>query len=238
MKGTLAKRGRQCSSLEKEINKAVADKDTMEKWLREAEARLKQAVDEKAAAESAEEAFRAEADSQARRILGLESELAILRADLEAEVVAKEGLQAELAEVKVESAKEKMELKEIISKSAKQSALLQSLSYRLVAVEQEVESTKVDAVEAFKDSQAFADAVAECSTDSYQLGFADCKEATAKLFPDLDLSKVNPLSCDEEEEEEAVVEDVADQRVDEVDDGSSSVIALAEAKEENASREP
>ena len=63
MKGTLAKRGRQCSSLEKEINKAVADKDAMEKRLKEAEARLKQAVDEKAAAELAEEAFRAEADS-------------------------------------------------------------------------------------------------------------------------------------------------------------------------------
>ena len=134
-----------------------------------------------------------------------------MRADLEAEVIAKEGLQAELAEVKVESAKEKMELKEIISKSAKQSALLQSLSCRLTAVEQEVESAKVDAVEAFKDSQAFADAVAECSTDSYQLGFADCKEATTKLFPDLDLSKVNPPGSDEEEEEEAVAEDVADQ---------------------------
>ena len=63
MKGTLAKRGRQCSSLEKEINKAVADKDAMEKWLGEAEARLKQAIDEKADAESAEEAFRVEADS-------------------------------------------------------------------------------------------------------------------------------------------------------------------------------
>ena len=37
MKGTLAKRGRQCSCLEKEINKAVADKDAMEKRLREAE---------------------------------------------------------------------------------------------------------------------------------------------------------------------------------------------------------
>ena len=138
----------------------------------------------------------------------------------------------------MESAKEKMELKETVSKSAKQSALLQSLSYRLAAVEQEVESAKVDVVEAFKDSQAFADAVAECSTDSYQLGFADCKEATAKLFPDLDLSKVNPSGSDEEEEEEAVTEDVADQRVDEVDDGSSSVVALAEAEEENASREP
>ena len=160
-----------------------------------------------------------------------------MRADLEAEVVAKEGLRAELVEVKVESAKEKMELKETISKSAKQSAILQSLSCRLAAMEQEVESAKVDAVEAFKDSQAFADAVTECSTNSYQLGFADCKEAMAKLFPDLDLSKVNPSGSDEEEEEEVVAEDVADQRVDEVD-GSSSVIALAEAMEENASCEP
>ena len=198
---------------------------------------MNQAVDEKATAESAGEAFRAKADSQARRISDHESELTILRADLEAEVIAKEGLQAELAEMKVKSAKEKMELKETVSKSAKQSALLQSLSCWLAAMEQEVESAKVDAVEAFKDSQAFADAVAECSTDSYQLGFADCKEATAKLFPDLDLSKVNPLDSDEEEEEEAVAKDVADQQVDEVD-GSSSVVALAEAEEENASREP
>ena len=92
MKGTLAKRGRQCSSLEKEINKEMADMDAMDKWLREAEARLKQAVDEKAAAESVEEAFWVEADLQARRVLDLESELAILRDDLEAEMIAKEGL--------------------------------------------------------------------------------------------------------------------------------------------------
>ena len=57
MKGTLAKRGRQCSSLEKEATKAVADRGAMEKRLVEAEARLKQAVHEKAAAESVEEAF-------------------------------------------------------------------------------------------------------------------------------------------------------------------------------------
>ena len=63
MKGTLAKRGRQCSSLEKEVAKVVADRGAMEKQLVEAEARLKQAVDEKAAAESAEEVFWAKADS-------------------------------------------------------------------------------------------------------------------------------------------------------------------------------
>ena len=63
MKGTLAKRGHQCSSLEKEVAKAVADRGAMEKRLVEAEARLKQAVDEKATAESVEEAFQAEADS-------------------------------------------------------------------------------------------------------------------------------------------------------------------------------
>ena len=89
MKGTLVKQGRQCSSLEKEAAKVVANRGAMEKWLMEAEARLKQAVHEKDAAESAEEAFRAEADSQARRVLDLESELAILRADIETEVVAK-----------------------------------------------------------------------------------------------------------------------------------------------------
>ena len=57
MKGTLAKRGRQCSSLEEAAAKEVADRGAMEKRLVEAEARLKQAVDEKAAAESAEELF-------------------------------------------------------------------------------------------------------------------------------------------------------------------------------------
>ena len=49
--------------------------------------------------------------------------------------MAKEGLQAELAEIKVENAKGKMELKEAISRSAKQDTLLQSLSCRLAAVE-------------------------------------------------------------------------------------------------------
>ena len=87
----------------------------------------------------------------------------------------------------------------------------------------------MEAIEAFKDSQAFADAVAECSIDSYQLGFADCKEATAKLFPDLDLSKVNPPGSDEEGEEE-----VADQQA----DGSAPVVTSAEAVEESASHEP
>ena len=80
----------------------------------------------------------------------------------------------------------------------------------------------MEVVEAFKNSQAFADTVAECSIDSYQLGFVDFKEATAKLFPDLDLSKVNPPGSDKEEEEEVAVEDVADRQ----------------AEEENASREP
>ena len=189
----------------------------------------------------AEEASRAEADSLARRISDLESELTILRADLEAEVTAKEGLQVELAEMRVESAKEKMELKEAVAKSAKQGALLQSLSCRLAAAEQGVEVAKADAVEAFKDSQAFADAVAECSTNSYQLGFTNCKEATAKLFPELDLSKVTlPGGEDEEEEEEEpAAEDVADladalvevQRIDNIDESASVAPALAEAEE-------
>ena len=219
----------------------MSDKDAAEKELKEAEARWTQAVEEKLTAELAEEASRAEADSLARRISDLESELAILRADLEAEVTAKEGLQAELAEVRVESAKEKMELKEAISKSAKQGTLLQSLSCRLAAAEQGVEVAKADAIKAFKDSQDFVDAIAECSTDSYQLGFADCKEATAKLSPELDLSKVTLPSDEdeEEEEEEAAAEDVVDladalvevQRIDNVDESASVAPALAEAEE-------
>ena len=62
MKGTLAKRGRQCSSLEKEVAKAMADRATLEKQLTEAEARLGWAITEKAATESAEEASRIEVD--------------------------------------------------------------------------------------------------------------------------------------------------------------------------------
>ena len=134
-----------------------------------------------------------------------------------------------MAEIKVENAKGKMELKETISRSAKQDTLLQSLSCRLAAAEQEVDSARVEAVEAFKHSQALADAIAECSIDSYQLGFVDCKEATAKLFPDLDLSKVNPPGSDEEGEEE-----VADEQA----DGPAPVDTSAEAVEESANREP
>ena len=214
--------------------KAVVAKDVTEKELKEAEAEWTRAVEEKLATKLAEEASQAEADSLARRVLDLESELAILRADLEAEATAKEGLQAELAEVRVESAKEKMARKEAISKSAKQSALLESLSCRLAAAEQGVEAAKADAVEAFKDSQAFADAVAECSTDSYQLGFADCKEATAKLFPELDLSGVI-LPGGEDEKEEAAAEGVADLadasvEVQRVDESASVAPTLAEAE--------
>ena len=54
MKGTLAKRGRQCSSLERVSTKAVSDKDAAEKELKEAEARWTQAVEEKLAAKSEE----------------------------------------------------------------------------------------------------------------------------------------------------------------------------------------
>ena len=70
----------------------MADKAALEKQLVAAEARLGLAIAEKAAAESAGEASRIEADSQARRVSDLESEFAILKADLEAEVMAKEGL--------------------------------------------------------------------------------------------------------------------------------------------------
>ena len=220
--------------MERVATKVVSDKDAAEKKLKEAEARWTRAVEEKVAAKLAEEASRAEADLLARRVSDLESELAILRADLEAEATAKEGLQAELAEVRVESAKEKMALKEAISKSAKQGALLESLSCRLATVEQGVEAAKADAVEAFKDSQAFTDAVVECSTDSYQLGFADCKEAMAKLFPELDLSRVI-LPGNEDEEEEAAAEGVADladasMEVQRIDESASIAPTSAEAE--------
>ena len=56
MKGTLAKRGRQCSSLERAANKAVSDKDATKNELREAEARWTRAVEEKLTAELVEEA--------------------------------------------------------------------------------------------------------------------------------------------------------------------------------------
>ena len=63
MKGTLAKRERQCSAMKKVATKVVLDKDAVEKELAEANARWARAVEEKLAARSAEEASRAEADS-------------------------------------------------------------------------------------------------------------------------------------------------------------------------------
>ena len=129
----------------------------------------------------------------------------------------------------MESAKGKTELKEAVSQSAKQSALLQSLSCRLAAAKQEVDSARVETVEAFKNSQAFADTVAECSIDSYQLGFADCKEATARLFLDLDLSKVNPPGSDEDGEEEVAGEQAG---------GPAPVDTPAEAVGESVDPEP
>ena len=92
MKGTLAKRGCQCSSLERMATKVVSDKDAVEKEIKEAKARWMRAVEEKLATKLAEETSRAEADLLARRVSDLEGELAILRADLEAEATAKEGL--------------------------------------------------------------------------------------------------------------------------------------------------
>ena len=49
MKGTLAKRERQCSAMEKVATKAVSDKDVVEKELAEANARWARAVEEKLA---------------------------------------------------------------------------------------------------------------------------------------------------------------------------------------------
>ena len=101
-------------------------------------------------------------------------------------------------------------------------------------------AARADAVEAFKDSQAFADAVAECSTYSYQLGFADCKEATTKLFPELDLlGVILPGVEDEDEDEEAIAEDIADladasvevQQFDDIDKSTSVAPTPAEAEE-------
>ena len=229
MKGTLAKRERQCSAMEKVATKAVSDKDAVEKELAEANARWARAVEEKLAARSTEEASRAEADSRARRVLDLEGELAILRADLEAETTAKEGLRAKLAEAVAESAREKKAREEAVSESAKQGVLLNSLSSRLAAAEQGTEAAKAEAVESFKDSQAFADAVAECSADSYQLGFADCKESTAKLYPEWDLSGVN-IPGSEDEDEEAPAREVAVLADAPADDVDGSAPAAVEAE--------
>ena len=228
MKGTLAKRERQCSSMEKAATKVVSDKDAVEKELAEANARWTKAVEERLAAKSAEEASRAEADSSARRVLDLEGELAILRADLKAEMTTKAGQRTALADAEAEGAMAKKAREEAVSRSTEQGTLLESLSSRLAAAERGTEAAKAEAIEAFKDSQAFTDAVAECSADSYQLGFADCKEATAKLFPELDLSGVNfPGSGDEGEEEAA-----GEQAI-----GPAPVDVPAEAVEENADPE-
>ena len=173
--------------------------------------------------------------------MDLEGELAILRADLEAEVITKADLRAALADAEAEGARAKKAQEEAVSRLAEQGALLESLSSRLAAAEWGTEAAKAEAVESFKDSQAFADAVAECSADSYQLGFADCKEATARLFPALDLSGVTVPDGEEEGEEEAVDEqaidpapiDVPAEAEEQVTD-PASVDVPAEAVEEDA----
>ena len=218
--------------MERAASKAVSEKEAAEKELTEANARWAKAVEERLAAKSAEEAARTEADSSARKVSDLESELAILRAGLEDEMAAKEDLRTALAGAKAECAKEKKAREEAASRSAKHDALLESLSNRLAAAEQGTEAAKAEAVEAFKDSQAFADAVAECTADSYQLGFADCKEATAKLFPELDLSGVI-LPGDEDEDEEASAEVVAvptDALADDTGRSASTAPTSAEAE--------
>ena len=88
---------------------------------------------------------------------------------------------------------------------------------------------RAEAVEAFKNSQAFADAVAECLADSYQLGFADCKEATTKLYSELDLSGVN-IPGREDEDEEAPAGEVAVLADAPADDVNGSAPAAAEVE--------
>ena len=223
------KRERQCSTMEKVATKAVSDKDAVEKELAEANAKWMKAVEERLATKSAEEASRAKADLSARRVSDLEGELAILRADLETKKTTEAGLRAALAEAEAEGAREKEAREEAVSRSVEQGALIEPLSSRLAAAERGTEAAGVEAVEAFKDSQDFADAVAECSAYSYQLGFADCKEATAKLYPELDLSGVN-IPGSEDKDEEAPAREVAvlaDAPADDVD-GSAPTAAKAE----------
>ena len=241
LKETLAKRGRQRSAMERVAIKAASDKDAAEKELAEANARLKTAVEEKLAARSAEETSRVEAESSARRVSDLEGELVLLRAGLEAEMATMADLRSSLADAKAEAARALKMREEAVSRSAEQSALLESVSSRLAAAERGVEAAKVEAVESFKDSQDFTDAVAECSADSYQLGFADCKEATARLFPALDLSGVTFPDGEEEGEEEAVGEQAVDPvpidvpaEVEEQATDPASVDVPAEAVEEDA----
>ena len=210
MKGTLEKRARQCSAMERVASKAVSEKEAAEKELAEANARWAKAVEERLAARSAAEASRAEADSSARKVSDLEGELVLLRAGLEAEMATMADLRSSLADAKAEAARAEKMRDEVVSRSAEQSALLESLSSRLAAAERGVEAAKVEAVESFKNSQDFTDAVAECSAESYQLGFADCKEATARLFPALDLSRVTFPDGEEEGEEEVVGEQAID----------------------------
>ena len=214
--------------MEKVATKAVSDKDATEKELAEANARLKKDDEERLAAKSAEEASRVAAESSARRVLDLEDELALLRAGLEVEMATMADLRSSLADAKAEAARVEKMREEAASRSAERGALVESLSGRLAAAERGIKAAKVEAIETFKDSQAFTDAVAECSADSYQLGFADCKEATEKLFLELDLSGVNFPDDEDEGEEEAVGEQAI---------GPAPVDVPAEAVEENADPE-
>lgn len=68
----------------------------------------------------------------------------------------------------------------------------------------EAEKRASDAVAIYKSSNDFKDEVIEASCVSYEVGFDDCKQAVAAIYPDLDLSRVAPpLAGEGQGDEEA-----------------------------------
>ena len=79
------------------------------------------------------------------------------------------------------------EVKELREKLVEAGFQKQKLQEKVMALQEKVETTGIDAVQKFKMSQSFIDSC----TDYYGTGFDDCLKQVASAFPELDLSGIS-----------------------------------------------
>ena len=79
------------------------------------------------------------------------------------------------------------EVKELREKLVEAGFQKQKLQEEVMALQEKVETTGIDAVQKFKMSQSFIDSC----TDYYGTGFDDCLKQVASAFSELDLSGIS-----------------------------------------------
>lgn len=139
-------------------------------------------------------------------------------------------LEAKLKKKKKKLYSSELLIKESLQKSDEALARRTTAEKRAELAEKKaelVEEWAHRAVEEFKGSSAFEDEMIEAGVESYKTGFVDCLEKISKLYPNLDVSKMNIDDINKEDDKEDEVaeqdEDVLPKVVDQT--GEAWVVA-------------